>query len=486
MLLAAEPGTIGLIVVIAVVIMLMKRRVNPRTRRFVIGLLGALAGIAFVLYSALHARVERAVVFDQQEQRMAQQQARMQQEQARAVARVQEEAGRSMPHATLPLPPPTMQPLDPGLTAQVNSPAGTQSGNVRIEFALIDFAKPVCSIDVQYSPDRGNSWYPATEAEGGPGVSGLNSSQYAAHNFLWNSLADLGAVRNPNVEIRVQPVSGSGAGSPGTSSFFVVDNRKLASHSTRPIAAPRDSGAAKTSMIAALGNAFFHVWTGNKPPTTAAAAVTIAEKPDVPKPKAPVQHDLPTKPQRPDWVNAGRKMDGNVYLMTLHVGPYTTPLECERELPKALQQAMAEYEDLLLGNEQPASAYQLPGDALRALERQRWLETRPEEIGGIAQDMSTLHVQVGFDQAVQQQIRGMAERAFVDQRLKVSGLAIGGVLGFLALIWAVLGAVVKRPAACETQEAAVSAECKGRGLSRFVVGGLIAAAILLAILLINA
>ena len=93
--------------------------------------------------------------------------------------------------------------------------------------------------------------------------------------------------KNPNVEIRVQPVSGSGPGSAGASSFFVVDNRKFASHSTRPIATPRDSGAAKTSMIAALGDAFFHVWMGNKPPTTAAATtMTIAEKPDVPKPKA--------------------------------------------------------------------------------------------------------------------------------------------------------------------------------------------------------
>ena len=141
-----------------------------------------------------------------------------------------------------------------------------------------------------------------------------------------------------------------------------------------------------------------------------------------------------------------------------------------------------EYESLLLGNEQPPAAYQLPGDALRALERQRWLETRVEEIGGIAQDMSTLHVQIGFNKNVQQQIRGMAERG---RGPAVEGLRAWQLAAYSVFPGPNLGRAGRQwsNARRARRKAAVPAERKGRGFSRFVVGGLIAAAILLAILL---
>ena len=77
--------------------------------------------------------------------------------------------------------------------------------------------------------------------------------------------------------------------------------------------------------------------------------------------------DVPAKPQPPAWVNAAPKMEDDCYMMSVRVGPFTTPLECERELPKALQGAVAEYAELSLGPE--AAAVRLPDDDLQQLVR---------------------------------------------------------------------------------------------------------------------
>ncbi len=133
-------------------------------------------------------------------------------------------------------------------------------------------------------------------------------------------------------------------------------------------------------------------------------------------------------------------MEDNCYTITVHAGPYTTPLECERELPKALQGAVAEYCEISLGPD--AAAVHLPEDALRQLVHGRWTEVRPMEIGGSSQDMHTLHALVVFDALAQQRInlevqrqRAEDQRSMIFQRVKGAGLVFGGVIGLLALTW---------------------------------------------------
>jgi len=430
----------AIVIVIFVAAMLVKGIINPGTRPYVIGLGAVMGAGVVVLFFLLHAVGIRQSPMPVQVPQM-------------------------LPHGVAS--PPTVAHSYGQLTAEVKAPPGVQSGTLRMEYWLFDNQARDCSIDVTYSPDRGKTWFPATEAAGGIGISGLNSSQFGSpHEFFWDSLADLGAVRNPNVEIRVAPVSGSNAGTPattnagapGASSFFVVDNRRLASQVSKATAPLPPAAPQKADLFSALGKAVFQAWTSS----ASTSRTSVAEKTS----KSPSAHPLPlsqrekrglsppvgrdaAKPQPPAWVNAAPQQQGDVYLMTLHVGPFTTLLECERDLPKALQAAVAEYADLLLGHS--GAQVSMPDDMLQAtLVRQRWEEKRPIEIeiDGAKQDMVVLHVQIGFDPAMQRQIRYLAEHAAqsatIYQRLKIMGLALGGLFGLLALAWGGLSAMTRR------------------------------------------
>jgi hypothetical protein len=190
---------------------------------------------------------------------------------------------------------------------------------------------------------------------------------------------------------------------------------------------PKSSAATETrqpkvTLIAALRQAIVQAWTARGLPASAEAP---------PKPAAASQPDVPARP--PGWVNAAPQMQDNGYRMSVRVGPFTTPLECERELPKALQGAVTEYAELSLGPE--AAAVRLPDDVLRQLVRQRWTEVRPMEIGGGSQDMVSLHALVVFDVPMQQRIKAEAQRLLIGQRVRGGAMVFGGVLGLLALAW---------------------------------------------------
>jgi hypothetical protein len=164
--------------------------------------------------------------------------------------------------------------------------------------------------------------------------------------------------------------------------------------------------------------------------------------------------------QPPEWVNMSKaelQKPGAVYRLTREIGPYTTLLECERELPKAVQSAVSEYAQLALGTDQ--SRYvQLTESELRNLERGRWVEPTKHDLGGRMEDMLTLHLLVGIDSTTQKHLRTMIENAvtteraraeteLVTDRLKGAGVVLGGVLGFLALVWGGLGLAVPRQCA---------------------------------------
>jgi hypothetical protein len=189
------------------------------------------------------------------------------------------------------------------------------------------------------------------------------------------------------------------------------------------------------------------------PPAYSSLQMTDAAKPQPSTPPVNESEDA-ASPQPPDWVKAEPKPHGNLYLMTRQTDPYTTLLECERDVPKAEQSALTEYAQLLLGNDQARYVHLSEGE-LRRLERERWAETRVIEIGGEARDMHIVHLLVGFDQAMQQNIRMMAENALVSERLKGAGFVLGSVLGFLALLWG--GLSLLGPRQCTTSEANVAA-----------------------------
>ena len=163
------------------------------------------------------------------------------------------------------------------------------------------------------------------------------------------------------------------------------------------------------------------------------SAAKMPVKPAVKEP-APAAADAPAPPPRPAWVDAAPKMDGDAYVMARQVGPYTALPECERELAKVLEQAVAEYADLLLGREKAHDVH-LPDNVLEGLVRQSWTEHLTQEFGGAVQDMVVLHVLIGFDPLAQERIREASEHTIAVRHVQEAGVALGGVLGLLALAW---------------------------------------------------
>jgi len=109
----------------------------------------------------------------------------------------------------------------------LETPVGTQTKNVTINYYLKDNEKDVCSIVVKYSTDSGNTYATATSAEGaGDGVSNLNSSKEGIkHSFVWNSNKDLGGSFVGEVIIKIIPNDGRVEGSSNKTDKFGVDNK---------------------------------------------------------------------------------------------------------------------------------------------------------------------------------------------------------------------------------------------------------------------
>jgi len=110
--------------------------------------------------------------------------------------------------------------------AVVQTPAGVQSGNVTIFYALKDSQGDACWISVHFSDDGGMTWKIATQGPGGDGTTNLTSSTTGrSHIFVWDSLADIGQTRQDDIQIRITPFdTESGQGTPSSTSDFVVDN----------------------------------------------------------------------------------------------------------------------------------------------------------------------------------------------------------------------------------------------------------------------
>jgi hypothetical protein len=164
------------------------------------------------------------------------------------------------------------------------------------------------------------------------------------------------------------------------------------------------------------------------------------------KPAAPPKEesdDDPPRP-RPAWVNAEPRVQGGVYLTTRKTDPHVTTLECERDVSAALQSAVSEYAQALMGD---AGYVRLSASDMARLERDRWDEPRTIEIGGESKPMHTLHLLIGFDKKIKEHIldqaQNVAENVVVAKRLKGVGFVLGGVLGLLALSWGVLRLITK-------------------------------------------
>ena len=161
------------------------------------------------------------------------------------------------------------------------------------------------------------------------------------------------------------------------------------------------------TLLSAFRQAIVQAWTTR-------GSAPVAEAPE--KPAKTNQPDVPVKPRPPDWVNAAPTLGDHCYRVSVPVGPFTTLLECKRELPRKLQGVVAEYAELSLGPE--AAAVRLPDDALQELVSETWTDVRPMEIGGGSQDMVSLHALVTIDDSMQKRIASEAQRLVIGHRVQ--------------------------------------------------------------------
>jgi hypothetical protein len=185
------------------------------------------------------------------------------------------------------------------------------------------------------------------------------------------------------------------------------------------------------NLLTALGHAVGAALSPKvrKAPAVVSAPPATTSAPPAGKPES-------KEPERPSWVGAAPKFIDNAYFMAVKVGPYTTRLECEANLPEALQSAVSDYVELYLGSE-AAKRVRLPADELRQwLVREEWEEPVQSSIGRMVE----LHVHVAFDTKMQQTIKEAWRRAIIVDRLRRAGAGLAVVLGVLALAYTALRA----------------------------------------------
>ena len=139
--------------------------------------------------------------------------------------------------------------VDPCLWCQRNRP---QSGNVTIGYSLTDAESSVYSVAVQYSTNGGGTWHAATPVAGGSGTSKLASSPAGtAHTFVWNTAADLGDVKNSDVELRIVPTNTWGTSAASATNASTVNN--YVAPPTVTSISPADGLPAGGSMVTIVG-----------------------------------------------------------------------------------------------------------------------------------------------------------------------------------------------------------------------------------------
>lgn len=116
-------------------------------------------------------------------------------------------------------------PNTPPWVSWILTPPGVQSGYVMIAYILEDPDETdngSLSIEVEYSMDN-KFWFPATQGPGGDLTFGLYRN--TLYYFEWDSLADIGPIRNETVYIRITPSDPGASGTSGQTGPFIVDNQ---------------------------------------------------------------------------------------------------------------------------------------------------------------------------------------------------------------------------------------------------------------------
>jgi hypothetical protein len=232
------------------------------------------------------------------------------------------------------------------------------------------------------------------------------------------------------------------------SSIPVENEEKTEVKSTKPADSPPAS-APRVAVGATAGKGKVLVAKAAKPPAATAAAAghapVKATTADEKKPAtantaaAPPPPSAPAK-KPPAWINDPEQMLGDTYQMTIVVGPYATPQECNDELPAELQRALNRYVQGHVSQAAGARPIALPYDFLREeVVKGQWEELAPSSVG----PMTRLYVLLQFDRKVRERILDQYRQNVVAGRLWIAGSGLAGLLWLLAVMYGYLTIDVK-------------------------------------------
>ncbi len=175
----------------------------------------------------------------------------------------------------------------------------------------------------------------------------------------------------------------------------------------------------------------------------AAATKKIAPAPVAsagsPSSAAPARVDNPAEApepasSRPAWIDAQPDRVGDAFQMAVSVGPFPTLVQCDKELPAAIRDAIQDYAENHLDDR--ARGVRLRLDNLELLPANVIAETYPETVSTSFGPMRQLHARLTFDRRASQWVREQVRDALVGQRLWYVGAVLTGALAALALLWA--------------------------------------------------
>ena len=151
--------------------------------------------------------------------------------------------------------------------------------------------------------------------------------------------------------------------------------------------------------------------------------------------KTTKKNSSPSK--RPDWVDSESDKVGDAYHMVVHIGPYTSRIECEKNLNRKLERAAGDYLALYRGMDSRRRYYRvrLPIDYVRnSVVRETWVETKMSSVG----PMKHMYALLVFDRKTNDYINQLQHKGDVEERLLYAGMGLTCVLFVLFAAYGVL------------------------------------------------
>ena len=147
----------------------------------------------------------------------------------------------------------------------------------------------------------------------------------------------------------------------------------------------------------------------------------------------------PASRSRPAWVDQGAERVGGEYHMPVAIGPYASPLECEARLPAAVEAAIDDYVELVLGPE-ARGRVKVPWAFVETnLLRERYMESRLFQLTSTQQrEMHTLYVLLAFDHNANQYLRQIWRFTQGTMNLVRFGTFFGIAVWTLTVVWGYL------------------------------------------------